>query len=184
MLHKLTLSPTKGTPRNSEPTCSAFDTMFHICYGCSFGNAHCVAKWPLCLEIAATSSMKPKLWCAVVELNAGTALWRVLGLQPQGSPWLWHLWGPQGPGLLQLLKGRDLQRQKRAAFLPPSMHKWGLTLSLEQHIRVPWCLQSVPETVNSSEALSIYILWECGQLRQWIHTHGKQGIFHSHPLSF
>lgn len=126
MLHKLTLSPTKGTPRNSEPTCSAFDTMFHICYGCSFGNAHCVAKWPLCLEIAATSSMKPKLWCAIVELNAGTALWRVLGPQPQGSPWLWHLWGPQGPGLLQLLKGPWLAKAEKGSVSPAFYAQVGL----------------------------------------------------------
>lgn len=41
-----------------------------------------------------------------------------------------------------------MQRQKRALFLQLSVHKGGLTLSLEQHIWVPRCLQSALATVT------------------------------------
>ena len=41
-----------------------------------------------------------------------------------------------------------MQRQKKALFLWLSVHRRGLTFSLEQHIWVPQCLRSTPATVT------------------------------------
>ena len=90
----------------------------------------------------------------------------------------------RGPGLLHLLGGCEVQRQKRPLFLRPSVHKWGLTLSLEQHIWVPRCLQSAPATMTPVK-LSLFTPSEnlANYDSEYIHT-GNRAYFRVTPYNF